>query len=429
MNMVFKTTVLTYSKSRSKIQAIIGMAEPSPSIDELAVAFLAARGYNQTEIAKMLGLSQPAVSRLMQRVKDDYLQLRFCEERLQPEQMARVQRRVMASRLASQLERIARENGHPCPAVHIVPVEDPQDVRSVFAARAAVVLKDMLSRVAPGESVESANVGVAWGNTLARVCHELRLLPPRTPWRVSPIRFVPLCGDPVIDEAQPHADRTASRIAADLNEIVNATSLRPPWLGLVPAFIPRPWDNLENPQIRGFCQGLPGYKKVFGNKAEGIVGLVENLDMIITAAGTDSFPLGGTSFLLDLLPEEATALTAGIYGDIGGVLLPKRPDHPSEGLSAQVIGDLTNRWQGMKIEHLENCARKAFETDYVNGNRPGVTLLSYRKDKREVILEGVKRGLLNHLIISSDLAKELEDATAVAAVAEMDAAADVSGAD
>ena len=92
-----------------------------------------------------------------------------------------------------------------------------------------------------------------------------------------------------------------------------------------------------------------------------------------------------------------------IHGDIGGVLLPRNADQPSE-----LIQSIERRWKGLKREHLESCARRAFDEDPAVG-RPGVIVLAEGEDRADVVLHAVERGLINHLIIDTSLEKALEN--------------------
>jgi hypothetical protein len=161
----------------------------------------------------------------------------------------------------------------------------------------------------------------------------------------------------------------------------------------------------------------PQYPRIFGPRiapsrpmAAPIAG---DLHMIITAAGPSKRPLGfGRNPLLGLTEAESRLLAENIYGDIGGVLLPRLADtqrnaggvptpHP-------LVQELTRRWTGLKIEHLKACSTRAFSER--SKSRPGVTLLSFGSSHLDVVLEAVRRGLVNQLVIGSDLEDALADA-------------------
>lgn len=137
--------------------------------------------------------------------------------------------------------------------------------------------------------------------------------------------------------------------------------------------------------------------------------------MILTAAGTADRPLGlGGLRRHPLLgfgdkkdDKNASLLTQAIFGDIGGVLIPRQPesDKRQDARAQKTLNDLTHRWTGLRIEHLSACATRAFEDP--SKDRPGVTLLTFGADHSEIVIEAVRRGLANHLIIGSDLEQAL----------------------
>jgi predicted transcriptional regulator len=400
-----------------------------PSIDAFAAAALAAQGKTQVEISAALGLSQSAVSRLLGGVQD-YIRIErtFDWKRLAPSIQQEVQRRMSHREIGDRVARYAEEYKQPAPTVHVVPMGEANDMSQkfeAFAAPAAMVLRDLLEEV-------SGRVGVAWGSTLWHTTQALRSVLPQRPLRQRvPIEFVPLCGDPLIDSEQRYADRTSSRIVSELNKAVNGEKRRPAWLGLVPAFIPR--DFTKPNEIRvidRLIDLVPQYSKIFGPRSKPSnpksAPLVADLHMIITAAGSSEHPLGfGNNPLLGLIKEESEELAQHIHGDIGGVLLTRPTGVPGKSSDGQplhpLVRDLTRRWTGLTIEHLKACSTRAFSER--NQSRPGVTLLCFGENHREVVLEAIRRGLANHLIIGSDLegamAKVLPHAQAEAAVRKL----------
>jgi len=384
-------------------------------IDALAAAALAARGKTQTEIAVALDLSQSAVSRLLKDVRD-YIQVErsFRWDRLTPPEQQEVRRRMSHREIGDRVARLAREYGQPAPAVHVVPLGEvtergPQF--ETFASHAAMALRDLLEEV-------RGKVGVAWGSTLWHTTQALRSILPQRPLRERiPIEFVPLCGDPLIDSQERYADRTSSRVVSDLSKAVNGDEPRPAWLGLVPAFIPRTFKRNEIRVIDRLIDLVPQYPRIFGPRippsrpiAAPIAG---DLHMIITAAGPSKRPLGfGRNPLLGLSDAESRLLAENIYGDIGGVLLPRLSGTPGtkggEPAPHPLVQDLIRRWTGLKIEHLKACSARAFSER--SKSRPGVTLLSFGSSHAEVVLEAVRQGLVNQLIIGSDLEEALAKA-------------------
>ncbi len=349
-----------------------------PGIDELSVAYLAAEGKNQIEIARILNLSQSAVSRLYTTVKKTHIKTTFCEEKVSADTLQQIRRRTSRHDLEDRLKELARKNGQEGPVVHSIFMPEGSDRTppvELFAARAAPVVYNLVKQV-------RKSVGVAWGNTLWQTTQHLRSFV-EAPWRKeAPIEFIPLCGDPLVDtlNAKRYADRTSSRIASELSKIVNGDGPQPAWLGLVPAFIPRTFSEREKKVIDRLIDLVPYYGRIFGprnrNKRHERP-LAEDLDMILTAAGDSERPVGfGQGPLLQLEADEAKELGEHIYGDIGGVLIPKL-DHTSKKTAPgqKLVEELSGLWTGLKMEHLEVCARQAFAEHGDRGKMPGVTLL------------------------------------------------------
>ena len=385
------------------------------SIDALAAAALTVQGKTQVEIALALDLSQSVVSRLLRDVQD-YIRIErtFHWDKLPPATEQEVRRRMSHREIGDRVAHLAREHGQPVPAVHVVPLGDATESGAqfeMFAAHAAIALRDLLEEV-------RGRVGVAWGSTLWHTTQALRSILPQRPFRERvPIEFVPLCGDPLIDSQERYADRTSSRIVSELSKAVNGDETRPAWLGLVPAFIPRTFKRNEIRVIDRLIDLVPQYPRIFGPRiapsrpmAAPIAG---DLHMIITAAGPSKRPLGfGRNPLLGLSDAESRLLADSIYGDIGGVLLPRLTNAPGakspEPAPHPLVQELTRRWTGLKIEHLKACSARAFAER--SKSRPGVTLLSFGASHVEVVLEAVRQGLVNQLIIGSDLEEAMAEA-------------------
>jgi hypothetical protein len=385
------------------------------STDALAAAALAAEGKTQFEIAKALDLSQSAVSRLLKGVQDYiHIERSFRWDRLPAPIEQEVRKRISHREVGDRLARLAREHKQPAPAVHVAPVGEasqPGAQFETFAGHAAMALRDLLEEV-------RGRVGVAWGSTLWHTTQALRQILPQRPFRERvPIEFVPLCGDPLIDSQQRYADRTSSRIVSELSKAVNGDEPRPAWLGLVPAFIPRTFKRNEIKVIDRLIDLVPQYPRIFGPRIPPSrpvpAPIAGDLHMVITAAGPSKRPLGfGRNPLLGLTEAESERLAANIYGDIGGVLLPRLTGGPAkkghEPAPHPLVQELTRRWTGLKIEHLKECSTRAFSER--SRSRPGVTLLSFGAGHVDVVLEAVRLGLVNHLIIGSDLEEAIAQA-------------------
>ena len=373
----------------------------STPIDAFACAALFAKGKTQLEIARALNLSQSNVSRLLRDVQE-YIRVEraFEWDWLDPSTRDKVRRRISPRELADRLAAFAALHRQPAPEVHVVPVAESDDKGAKFesfAQPAAQVLRELLERVL-------GRVGVAWGSTIWHTAQALRSTAARPFRDQQPIEFIPLCGDPLIDSRNDYADRTSSRIVSELSRTVNGDKTRPAWLGLVPAFIPRRFDKKKIRVIDELIDLVPQYGRIFGPRQSPPTEppLAADLHMIVTAAGPSNRPLGfGGNPLLYLSESEAAILAESIYGDIGGVLLPRPEKIAEAGPGRSLVEELTTRWTGLKLKHLRDCSQRAFAEP--GASRPGVTLLSFGTDHVDVVLQAVREGLVNHLIVGSDL--------------------------
>ena len=103
-----------------------------------------------------------------------------------------------------------------------------------------------------------------------------------------------------------------------------------------------------------------------------------------------------------------TELRSLIAVEVGGVCIP-RPDLTTR--EQCVFDTIQGSWTGLRLEHLETCARR--NTDPNTGS-PGVVVVSAGPNRAKSILELIKRGMVNHLIVDDILADELEKASGAA---------------
>jgi hypothetical protein len=64
---------------------------------------------------------------------------------------------------------------------------------------------------------------------------------------------------------------------------------------------------------------------------------------------------------------------------------------------------VNKRWTGIKEPHFRRCALRAREN-----NLPGVTVLAVGAVRAKIVLQCLKLGLINHLILDTDCADELQ---------------------
>jgi hypothetical protein len=370
----------------------------------LTAAYLVGEGMTQEKIARQLGISQSGVSRLLRRAKPYLAQqtlYRFQRELVDPKLLDAVLQRASLQRLSARLDAFAKTHGWPRgPAVRVLPVPESPDGDltrrfTAFTNQAAPYVRSLLMR----DSVETC--GITWGFMLWDLCMGMRNMRLPAPWRPRrPIRFIPLSGDPLQDRRLYPPSLTSSNIAAELSKIANEDEYRPPWLGLVPAYIPNQFKGEALRAIERLIRLVPEFEEIFGSK--GRPGIAHELDAILTSVGPASKPLGfGLGRLLGSLGSGVQRLSEQIHGDIGGVLLPRAQNRPSA-----LIRGIERRWKGLNWEHLQACAHRALQEDPATG-RSGVVVLAVGADRAEVVLRAVERGLVNNLIIDPMLEQAL----------------------
>jgi hypothetical protein len=69
----------------------------------------------------------------------------------------------------------------------------------------------------------------------------------------------------------------------------------------------------------------------------------------------------------------------------------------------EYVEAVNNRWTGIKEPHFRRCALRAREN-----NLPGVTVLAVGAVRAEIVLQCIKLGTINHLILDTDCADELQ---------------------
>ena len=82
--------------------------------------------------------------------------------------------------------------------------------------------------------------------------------------------------------------------------------------------------------------------------------------------------------------------------------------HPNQA-DREYVEAGNKRWTGIKEPHFPRCALRAREN-----NLPGVTVLAVGAVRAKIVLQCLKLGLINHLILDTDCADELHNLLRVA---------------
>ena len=104
----------------------------------------------------------------------------------------------------------------------------------------------------------------------------------------------------------------------------------------------------------------------------------------------------------DLKIDELAKL---VVGDMGGVLFPRDRLTPKQ---KQKLETVAARWTGVTVDHLKRCSRRAHDQPHSFNGPPGVVVICVGKARAPFLLEAVKQGIVNHLIIDDELQEELD---------------------
>lgn len=371
-----------------------GKATATPSRDEglLArmAAFLAAEGNHQSEIGRVIGVSQSTVSRLLARARDEGWLTTECH--LNRKQRAEVQHHLY-TRYDELLDAVEKCSGPDAvPLVHVFYAGEataggyasPKQL-DLFGRLAAQRFRDLL----PGLRF----VGVAWGKTVAAIAAALRMVPGEL-GSGRTVQFFPVCGEPV---DYPVNRYSASTLSAAFHDIVNEPSDQADVysLGSTPARIPGQFTARQGAVIRDFIRKSRGYQAIF----EAEDALIKKMDAVLTSAGTvdkqrDDVWLQDLSRTEELSLQKLAELT---IGDIGGVFV-ERPALPTR--SRREIQQMNERWTGVSMEQLHDCADRARRS-----KDAGVVLFAAGHKKVEIVRAALERRVVNDLVIDQTLAE------------------------
>jgi DNA-binding transcriptional regulator LsrR (DeoR family) len=371
-----------------------------------AAALLFARHYGlqdlQERIAQMLGVTQGHVSKLLSRARKDGL-LKVCasfeDHLLTEEQREEVSRRTSSKtiELKEFLQSCTSKNQKTTFAEVIV-VECASDSEAARLHRFGTMAAHQVIQLLP----KARLIGVAWGRTLRAVVDAMREQVINTARAKFDADFIPICGEPIAQH--PHG-KSASVIAIELREILSKNlSLRAEdesatLLGL-PAIIPIKGENAKTMQWH--IRRLAGYRSIFigsNNEHSRKPPLIQEVDCIITSVGHKTWNLN--DFWDPAMAPDSSDLEQYFYGNIAGIFIEK------ESLPARLrkkADELKEAWTGARLEHFHKCAAKAVKADKV-----GVIALCVGKEKADILLEGIRRGLINTAIIDSELRDALLD--------------------
>lgn len=220
----------------------------------------------------------------------------------------------------------------------------------------------------------------------------------------------------------------ATRMAADLDRILNSGSREPLSLQFMPAFKPKVGTRAHKNFVAAmpYLRSLTAYDIIFGppddaedeeqlcSKLEAhgesasdpssvpldLRPLVQNFDAILAGVGVskEKKNLWNGAFW-NQGEIQIDELAERVIGDIGGCFIPD-PTHPD---AAKVVDDFELRWNGIKAKHLKSCAERARR----NRALPGVIAFAIGR-RGKILLEAMKLGWINGLFMDQTCAADLD---------------------
>jgi len=375
-----------------------GLDVKSLPLDERAqcAAYLRARhNMSQIEIGNALGgLSQPHVSRLLAHAqKQKYLIVteRFAEERFSTEWIQQMDELLAPPALSDAIRLYCDRHGYIQPNIRVFESGSGQTESAMMHRR------NRFGRTASGRLAEllakASTVGVAWGRTIRALVDGVaapnRLVDPS-----QNIEFVPVCAEFVKLTQRGYS---ASRLAEQLDDIYNDGAGETVSMTGFPAFIPRAYDADMQRSIRKLVTDTPSHAHVFSGEDP----LVDRMDMLISSVGSSQRPLiGALEELMHAGQVSAEQIGKLIVGDLSGILIPK--DDLSES-DRDLVDDLNRMWTGMKIDHVRRLAARAARDPQMTG----VVIVALQAERGDAILELIRSGLVNELIIDQAAADRL----------------------
>ncbi len=359
----------------------------------LAAAILRSRGALQASIAEALGVSPATVTRMLDEAEANKWfnpNPAVLFRNVPPGLVDEANAYLAPSELGEKL-RLAMGSEHRC---HVSIIRD-KTTRAWNVGAAGAVVQQL---------IDAGVLGVSWGWAISGVVDGLERMvmsPPRADGR-TPVRPIPVCGDPICAH-KTRQEFSSTWLADCIDRVLNDDAAREavPSLSAVFAYIPRAMAKPSS-GVREFLANSPGYSELVGATPGG--GLFAKVDTLLTGIGipATSGPYSLGVFVreraeCEKIPE--AEMSRLVFGDIAGVLIP-RPN-----LSAadrKLVQSLNEGWTGLRLADIERCAREGRAK-----GRGGVIVVTQGKLKKDFILELLRLGLVNRLVVDGELADAL----------------------
>lgn len=364
---------------------------------QCAAYLRATHNMSQAEIGKVLGdLSQPQVSRLLAHAEQQHylvIEQRFAREKFDKAWLREIEQLLNPPQLVNDLQRYCTREGVALPRLRTFDSGPGNTDIRLHQRRAR------FGKMAAGRIVEligmSRVVGVAWGRTIKSVLEGIQVS--HLPFGAAhQIEFAAVCAE-LVSLAQ--SGHSSSMLASSLDGIFNPEPDESPQLTAFPAYIPARYDESVRNSIRTYVSDTAGYRRVFS----GPDALIGRMDMLMTSVGSANSPIHGSfDELVSAGEVDAAELRKLVLGDMAGILIPRRD---LDAADAQIVGGLNEMSTGIRLEHVKAIARRGF----ADPDRAGVVVLALRSERAEIVLELVRRGLVNEVVIDHACARALQD--------------------
>lgn len=360
----------------------------------LRAAFVSCANNQLTQelVAAQLGVSQSQVSRLLRQARERHWLIDQPQFAPPPpgspyyDLWREVESRFVLSRLLE--EKFRAVFGSPLRRVIVIDGLD----EAYFAGAARALLPLLASDESRPGTIRT--LGITWGRTIRHIAQALPELVPEPIRANSPLKLVPLCGEPFHDRRDPQSF-SSSALVWELHRILNGPAVGAPLsIAGIYAFIPRRFARAAR-TIRDFYELGTAYTTIFGGSRP----LAGSLDAILTAVGASQPDWRGIFLderreLGDLEESEMDS----ILGDVSGILIPRRAIDPDLRRRIQAMNE---RWTGMKEKHLRACAKRS-------SAGPGVIVLAQLANRARLIRRCLELKIINTLIISRTLAEAID---------------------
>lgn len=379
-------------------------------LDPARVALLKCRGVPQSVIAKTLRLGEATVSRLLSDKKgggeaSKYIKpLEFDWSRVSASERAALRAlddvEGLSPLLTEKLSSILRRLSTRLSATVILTKTGAgkgvqrSALPSDFYEGAVRAVWELLT---PADVI-----GITWGRTLSKLLEAARKtrLPARYSGKKQPT-IIPLCGESL--GANWPSNLSSSALTQEFGEVLTTGSGNGYLaLSMIPVFLPGPkaFPDDEVKAVKKLLQYSPAYAKIFGPGGRNERPLVDRLDIVITSISQEDRAFGVDDPDYTWKTLKLREFGDMVIGDLAGIPLP-RPD-----TSPKTLNALQERWTGLQEDHLRACAQRASAAD----NAPaGVIVVGAGRERAACIIEAVRRGLVNHVVVDEDLGRTLID--------------------